>query len=335
MITCSPLRRMFFKEENGYTVMLYLTGDDIPKSAICETYGKEHSFKATGMHLPDAQELTVKLEGEWVNNGYGMQLKVTGMEIYLPKTREGIIGYLSGGLIKGVGPATAARIVDMFGEDTFRVMKEEPERLLSVRGITQEKLKEIRNSFEESSTVRELMAYLVPYKVTANKVKKIQEYFGNNALAVLKENPYRLTEISGMGFLTVDPIARKVNKISAEDYSRIAAGIRHVLKEAEMEGHLYLDAKEVILRASNLFFKLDGSVSEKVIRQAGNKMVLEEQELSADHGAIYLRENLEDEIEAARHIVRIARGEPPKAADIKRHLETARKLDGIDRKSVV
>lgn len=329
MITCSPLHRIFYKEENGYTVMLYLTENDIPEKAICETYGKEHSFKATGIYLPDTEELTVKLEGEWVDNDYGMQLRVTGMEILLPKTREGMIGYLSSGLIRGVGPVIAARIVDMFGKDTFRVMKEEPVRLLKVRGITEAKLSEIVSSFEESSTVRELMAYLAPYKVMANKVKKIQEHFGNDALGILKKDPYRLTEISGMSFQTVDPIARKVNRIPAQAYSRMAAGIRHVLREAETEGHLYLDADEVVQHAANLFLKLDGSVSEKMIRQAGNRMVLMEHELSADHGAIYLNENLEDETEAARHIVRLVRGETLEMADISMHLERAQKLDGI------
>lgn len=132
----------------------------------------------------------------------------------------------------------------------------------------------------------------------------------------MKENPYRLTEVADMGFLTVDPIDRKVNGISARDYCRIAAGIRHVLKESESEGHLYLDSKEVIQRASNLFFKLDGKVSEDVIRQAGNRMVLKDQMLAADHGAIYLKENLEDEAEAVRHIVRLATAEPFRCADI-------------------
>lgn len=72
MITCSPLQRIFYKEQTGYTVMLYLTGDKIPEKAVCGIYGTEHSFKATGIHLPDTEELTVKLEGKWVDNGYGM-----------------------------------------------------------------------------------------------------------------------------------------------------------------------------------------------------------------------------------------------------------------------
>ena len=131
-------------------------------------------------------------------------MQVSAFRTFLPKTREGIVGYLSSGLVKGLGPVTAERIVERFGEDTFRVMEQEPDRLLDIRGITAAKLEEIRSTFLESSRVRELMAYLAPYGVSANRVRKIQETFGEKAVDILKENPYRLTEVAGMGFLTVD-----------------------------------------------------------------------------------------------------------------------------------
>lgn len=327
-VSCKPVRRLFYKESTGYTVMIYKTSDEIPAQAVCDREGRMKCFKAVGTQLPDMEELLVDLTGEWTSNRYGWQMEVAGFEIYLPKNREGIIGYLSSGLIKGVGPVTAVRIADMFGEDTFRVMQEEPEKLLQIRGITPGKLEEIRTSFAESGRIRELMSYLAPYKVTPNKVKKIQDHFGTKALAVLKENPYRLTEVPGMGFLTVDPIARSIQGFAENDPFRLCAAIRHVLKTAEAEGHLYLGAGEVVQRCLALFKNLGTCVPEPEIKRAGNRMILKEGSLLAEGSNIYLKEHLLEEKSAAQDLLRLVR-EGCASVDVRSQLLTAQEMDGI------
>lgn len=327
MITASPVRRVYYSEQTGYSVVVYKTNDPIPLQAVSEYCGTMPCFKAAGRQLPDTEGLLAELDGEWKENRYGWQMQVSTFRTFLPKTREGIVGYLSSGLVKGLGPVTAERIVERFGEDTFRVMEQEPDRLLDIRGITPAKLEEIRSTFLESSRVRELMAYLAPYGVSANRVRKIQETFGEKAVDILKENPYRLTEVAGMGFLTVDPVARKMEGLQADSIVRLQAVLEHVLKQAALSGHLYLQAGEAVQQAGILLGRLQTPVEEKKIRDAGNRMV-KEGRLKAFDGGIYLKKNYWDEAVAAKETVRLLEADIPQA-DVREVLEKAQKLDGI------
>ena len=327
MITASPVRRVYYSEQTGYSVVVYKTNAPIPLQAVSEYCGTMPCFKAAGRQLPDTEGLLAELDGEWKENRYGWQMQVSAFRTFLPKTREGIAGYLSSGLVKGLGPVTAERIVERFGEDTFRVMEQEPDRLLDIRGITPAKLEEIRSTFLESSRVRELMAYLAPYGVSANRVRKIQETFGEKAVDILKENPYRLTEVAGMGFLTVDPVARKMEGLQADSIVRLQAILEHVLKQAALSGHLYLQAGEAVQQAGILLGRLQTPVEEKKIRDAGNRMV-KEGRLKAFDGGIYLKKNYWDEAVAAKETVRLLEADIPQA-DVREVLEKAQKLDGI------
>lgn len=327
MITASPVRRVYYSEQTGYSVVVYKTNAPIPLQAVSEYCGTMPCFKAAGRQLPDTEGLLAELDGEWKENRYGWQMQVSTFRTFLPKTREGIVGYLSSGLVKGLGPVTAERIVERFGEDTFRVMEQEPDRLLDIRGITPAKLEEIRSTFLESSRVRELMAYLAPYGVSANRVRKIQETFGEKAVDILKENPYRLTEVAGMGFLTVDPVARKMEGLQADSIVRLQAVLEHVLKQAALSGHLYLQAGEAVQQAGILLGRLQTPVEEKKIRDAGNRMV-KEGRLKAFDGGIYLKKNYWDEAVAAKETVRLLEADIPQV-DVREVLEKAQKLDGI------
>lgn len=327
MITASPVRRVYYSEQTGYSVVVYKTNDPIPLQAVSEYCGTMPCFKAAGRQLPDTEGLLAELDGEWKENRYGWQMQISTFRTFLPKTREGIVGYLSSGLVKGLGPVTAERIVERFGEDTFRVMEQEPDRLLDIRGITPAKLEEIRSTFLESSRVRELMAYLAPYGVSANRVRKIQETFGEKAVDILKENPYRLTEVAGMGFLTVDPVARKMEGLQVDSIVRLQAVLEHVLKQAALSGHLYLQAGEAVQQAGILLGRLQTPVEEKKIRDAGNRMV-KEGRLKAFDGGIYLKKNYRDEAVAAKETVRLLEADIPQA-DVREVLEKAQKLDGI------
>ena len=327
MITASPVRRVYYSEQTGYSVVVYKTNAPIPLQAVSEYCGTMPCFKAAGRQLPDTEGLLAELDGEWKENRYGWQMQVSTFRTFLPETREGIVGYLSSGLVKGLGSVTAERIVERFGEDTFRVMEQEPDRLLDIRGITPAKLEEIRSTFLESSRVRELMAYLASYGVSANRVRKIQETFGEKVVDILKENPYRLTEVAGMGFLTVDPVVRKMEGLQADSIVRLQAVLEHVLKQAALSGHLYLQAGEAVQQAGILLGRLQTPVEEKKIRDAGNRMV-KEGRLKAFDGGIYLKKNYRDEAVAAKETVRLLEADIPQA-DVREALEKAQKLDGI------
>ncbi len=327
MIAASPVRRVYYSEQTGYSVVVYKTSDPVPEQAVLEYCGTMPCFKASGQQLPDTEGLLAELDGEWKENRYGWQMQVSAFRTFLPKTRDGMIGYLSSGLVKGIGPVTAGRIVDQFGEDTFRIMEQEPDRLLEIRGITPVKLEEIRSTFLESSRIRELMAYLAPYQISANRVRKIQKRFGEKAVDVLKENPYRLTEVAGMGFLTVDPVARKMEGLQPDSLVRLQAVLEHVLKQAALSGHLYLQAGEMVQQAGILLGRLQTPVEEKKIRDAGNRMV-KEGRLKAFESGIYLKKNYQDEAVAAKEMVRLLESDIPQV-NVREALEKVQQLDGI------
>ena len=220
--------------------------------------------------------------------------------------------------------------MNRFGENTFAVLDKEPERLLEIKGITEARLEAIKESYGESGEIRELMAYLAPYKVTPKKAEKIKEHFGLEAVELIRKNPYRLCEIKGFGFLTVDPIARASAGFSPEAPERVKAAVRFVLEEAQKEGHLYLDSGTVIQKAEHLLNKGfgRGRVERSAIIRAGNEMVLKEKSLQADGNAIFLNKNREAEQTAAGNLVRLLR-ENGNAFDVERELEEVQAELGI------
>lgn len=309
MVTCRFECRNYQNPANGYTVAVYRTRerDKIPMTAVRSDDGTWVSFTAVGTELPDLEDVEIELEGKWVNSErFGGQLKADWFRVLLPKSRQGIVAYLSS-MIKGIGPVLAKAIVDRFGTDTFEVLEKEPERLLEIRGITEEKLSAIKESYGSSAELRELMTYLAPYRVTPKKAAKIQAHFGLEAVKILQENPYRLCEIKGFGFLTVDPIAMASRHFALDQPERVKAALHYVLKDAEKEGHLYLASDEIVTKAERLLNKTlaRGNVSRSVIIRAGNAMVLEDKLLQADKSAIFLKENREAEQRAAWNLIRL------------------------------
>ena len=255
--------------KSGYMVVSYRVMENgIPGKRIT----------AVGYGLPCAKEVEIELKGEWINSPqYGVQFHVQQYHIIMPKTKEGIAGYLSSDLIKGVGEVTARAIVERFGENTFQVIEQEPEKLLEIRGISQGKLDAILNSYHESEDIRELMAFLAPFKVTPKKVKKIQEHFGAEAVRIVKHDPYRLCEVSGFGFLTVDEIVQNGKMAAPDAPMRMKAAIRYVLKEAGGNGHLFLQNQEIVGKATEILNKNANRVviSETAIMSAATQMVLQ------------------------------------------------------------
>lgn len=345
VVLCRFKREIYRNPANGYTVAVYSAGNkgNIPKDAVREWEGARCTFTAVGEELPRYENMEFELEGSWKETErFGRQLSVERFRVLLPKTEDGIIAYLSSGLIKGIGPVLAVKIVKRFGIHTFEVLEKHPEKLLELSGMSEKGLAEVLRSYKKSAEIRELMTYLAPFQVTPRKAEQIQEHFGMEAVEIIKENPYRLCEIKGFGFVTVDPIARTSAGLMPDSPMRIKAALQYLLQGAEKEGNLYLE-NEVLVKAAYALLNRNQEteeVSRRSIITAGNELVLTDKLLAADvffengsisrerHAAIYRKENREDERQAVMDIFRLLDA-PVKCYEIEQELEEAQAEFGI------
>lgn len=230
---------VFSNQENGYTVMnLVAEGDEITCVGMCKGLTQGESIRA---------------EGEYIEHPvYGKQFKISAWQTVAPTDSAGMERYLGSGAVKGVGPALAARIVKKFGEDTFRIVEEEPERLAEIKGISLKKAQEIAVQLEEKKDLREAMVYLQQYGISNALAAKIYDTYGMRVYGILKENPYQLAEdIPGVGFRMADELAEKLGIHTDSDY-RIRSGIFYTLLQSVGEGHCFLPSDMLLERASSL-----------------------------------------------------------------------------------
>ena len=323
MIQCTPHRKIFYNDENGYTIASYRTFAFIPKEATEQILKNgERIFTAIGTALPFIEGIETGLEGKWIKTSYGLQLSVAESQLFMPTTKEGMECYLASGLIKGIGPVTANRIVSRFGEATLQIMDMQPEKLLEVKGITEKKLETIMQSYLESRSLRELMQYLAPLKIGPKRVSAIRDHFGPKAMQIVREKPFRLCELSGFNFEKVDIIARKNKGFRPEEPLRIKAAILQVLKNAEGEGHLYLNSSIIVKQAAKLlnYGISRHAVGTRLIKDIGNEMVFSDELLAADGHVLYSMKNYMAESMAAVHVLRIM-GNRQSVCDIERELD--------------
>jgi exodeoxyribonuclease V alpha subunit len=173
-------------------------------------------------------------------------------EIKEPEDRESVLRYLSSGAVKGIGEALAARIVKKFGNETIRIMEEEPERLSEVKGISERMAMSISAQFEEKKDMRKAMLFLTRYGIGMNLSAKIYKQYGENLYSIIRENPYQLADdITGVGFKIADEIASKAG-IQADSEFRIKSGILYTLTQASGQGHMFLPEEELLSRCAEL-----------------------------------------------------------------------------------
>ncbi len=285
---------IFHNEENGYTVAILETPDEI--------------ITIVG-NIPLIREgERLKVGGKTVvHPTYGEQLKIETYELITPTTLSGIEKYLASGLIPGIGPKTAEKIVEKFGIDSLDVLQYAPERLKEIEGIGNKKLEKIVESFREQREMKEVMVFLQQYDITPALGVKIYKKYGSETIKKLRQNPYRLSEdIIGVGFKLADNIARSMGVDRLSDY-RINAGIKFTLKEISREGHTYLPKDELILRATRLL----GSDKE-LIEQSVMNLALKGQiqlENIGDHTAAYSMTNYYAETNVSKRIIQLSKGE--------------------------
>lgn len=229
-------------EAGSYMVALYR-----PCEKVVDTSGKAvREVKAVGYCLPVAANLRYDMKGHWSNNpSHGLQFEVEKYDEVIVPSKEGIVAYLSSRQIKGIGPVMAERIFDTFGMKTLDVLDKEPERLVEIRGISSTKLEKITQSYLENRGARDVVAFLTPHGITANRAVQFYREYGNKAMEIVKNHPYRLCEIDGIGFRTADRIALNmgVSRLSPE---RVDEGILYTLKEQEGKGHLCIKKEKFI-----------------------------------------------------------------------------------------
>ena len=248
---------VYQNSDNGYTVMtLVAEGEELTCVGMCKGLGQGENISA---------------EGEYIEHPvYGRQFKIQTYETVAPTDRAGMERYLGSGAIRGVGEALAARIVKKFGDDTFRIIEEEPERLAEVKGISERKAQEIAVQMEEKKDLREALVYLQQYGISNTLAVKIYNTYGMEMYSVMRENPYRLAEdVSGVGFRIADEIAGRIGIHTDSDY-RIRSGILYTLLQAVGEGHCFLPLELLLRRASELL-----GVSEENIRPQVDNLIMD------------------------------------------------------------
>lgn len=242
---CTYERTIYENGDNGFCIALFTTQDStVPAAARSRSVSTLISFTATGYRLPTTKAIDVELDGRWENSKYGLQYVVDSFTEVIPKTKDGIIGYLSSGLIKGIGEKTARAIVAKFGLNALEIIAKTPERLTEVKGITGKKLEKITQSYQQSVAVRDVVTFLSPFGITVKKALKIHKEYGVQTMDILKKRPFELCKISGFGFKTVDAIARKA-ACRLNDPMRIQGAALFRMDESQARGHLYLCAAEL------------------------------------------------------------------------------------------
>ncbi|WP_130805938.1 ATP-dependent RecD-like DNA helicase [Senegalia massiliensis] len=244
---------IFKNDSNGYIVAILETEDDI--------------ITIVG-YIPILNiGETIKVEGNWEHHKtFGQQLKVENYEPVVPATLNGIINYLASGLISGIGPKTAEKIVEKFGENSLDVIQYNPQKLKEVEGIGSKKVKKIAESFSEQRELRDVMLFLQQYGISSKFGVRIYKKYGNKTIQKVKENPYRLSEeVFGIGFKMADKIAMEMG-IAFDSVYRIRAGIKFAIMKFTTEGHTYMP-KGILVNKSKEVLSIDEEIIDNGITQ--------------------------------------------------------------------
>ncbi len=314
---------VYRNEENSYTVFeLTLTGSDNGNSTGSDNGNKAGSDSGTSTgtgqagsaEQPDTSELgdvmtcvgypvsisegeSCVVEGEYTTHPvYGEQLRVRSYRMIAPENAQAMYRYLAAGSIKRIGPAMAARIIKMFGDDTLRVMEEEPEKLARVKGISLNIAREIGAQMEDKKDLRDAMIFLQKYGIGSAHASRIWQTYGMGLYEIMKTNPYRLAEdIRGIGFATADEIARRIG-IRADSEYRIRSGLLYNLFMASGEGHSFLP-RDILLKRTG-----------ELLRLPPDEVLLQMENLAIE-GRLKIRWRGEDRSEAEVYLTGVYRRE--------------------------
>ena len=317
---------IFRNEDNGYTVM------------VLKGVSEEDELTCVGSFPVVTQGASVELEGNFTQHPvYGKQFQAVRLTEKMPEDALAMERYLGSGAIKGIGAALAGRIVRHFGDDTFQIVENEPERLSEVKGISEKKAREIAMQIAEKSDMRKAMMFLQKYGISLNLGAKIYQKYGDSVYSVLQENPYRLADdISGVGFKIADEIAYRIGIHTDSDY-RIKSGMVYTLLQATGEGHVYLPKDELFQRAAELL-GVDSSYMEKhLVDLAMDRKIVQKEQ--GDQILIYPAQYYYLELNTARMLRKLDIFCPEDEKIVERRIvqiekETGTVLDEMQKKAV-
>ena len=318
---------IFRNEDNGYTVM------------VLKGMEEERELTCVGTFPAITQGAAIEASGNYTTHPvYGKQFQIASYVEKMPEDALAMERYLGSGAIKGIGAALAARIVRRFGDDTMRIVEEEPERLAEIKGISEKKAMEIAEQMTEKADMRRAMIFLQKYGISLNLGAKIYQKYGQTVYGVLQENPYRLAEdISGVGFRIADEIASRIGIHTDSDY-RIRSGMLYTLLQASGEGHIYLPKEELFSRASGLL-GVDSSYMEKHLMDmvVDRKLILKETE---DGAVVYPTRYYYLELNSARMLCELNILCPEDEEMMEKRInriekETGTRLDEMQKQAVV
>ncbi|MCZ7460185.1 SF1B family DNA helicase RecD2 [Streptomyces sp. WMMC940] len=295
-------RITYANEENGYTVARVDTGR-----------GSSDLLTVVGSLLGAQPGESLRMEGRWGSHPqYGKQFTVENYTTVLPATVQGIRRYLGSGLIKGIGPRIAERIVDHFGAGTLDVIEQEPGRLVEVPGLGPKRTKMIGVAWEEQKAIKEVMVFLQGVGVSTSIAVRIYKKYGDASISVVKNQPYRLAaDVWGIGFLTADRIAQAVG-IPHDSPDRVKAGLQYALSQSTDQGHCYLPEERLIADSVKLLQVDTGLVIDCLAELAAEEEgVVREQVPSPEGGdpvtAVYLVPFHRAELSLAAQLTRLLR----------------------------
>ena len=285
-LRCVIERITYQNEQNGYSVIK------------CKANGYSDLVTVVGA-MPEVHVGAVlSLTGEWkMDAKYGRQFSITTFEETLPATVYGIEKYLGSGLVKGIGPKFAGRIVKEFGAETLNVIEDSPDDLIRVPGIGRVRVERIKKSWIEQKEIKNIMLFLQSHNVSTTHATKIWKTYGNESIKVVQENPYRLADdIWGIGFKTADTIAEKMG-FDKEKFARLRSGLLYTLNKLSEEGHCYGTREQLLKTGTELL-----DVDESLLSMTLDEMIRTEDVNVEDKAAIYLPPFYYSEIGTARRL---------------------------------
>ena len=306
---------IFQNAENGYTVLRLLTEE----GEVITVVGCIPCV-APGEHLA--------VSGTWETHPqHGEQLKALELERTLPEDEEEILSYLASGICKGVGPATAQRIVDRFGADTLEILEREPERLSLIKGITAKKAQEIAESFRQHMGLRRLMAFLSQYQLPPVLAMQLRQQYGDAALDMVRDNPYLLSnDICGVEFSVTDEIAMSMG-FSLDSAERLQAALTFELSHNENNGHVFLPRPKLVAATCQLLDCGEDLVEQALDQLVERRAVVQEQVSNVE--ACYLRRLWEAEVSACARLNNLLAVEADESRQADRTLAEIEKEQGI------
>ncbi|WP_338676904.1 ATP-dependent RecD-like DNA helicase [Streptomyces sp. SCSIO 30461] len=297
-------RITYANEENGYTVARVDTGR-----------GSGDLLTVVGSLLGAQPGESLRMEGRWGSHPqYGKQFSVENYTTVLPATIQGIRRYLGSGLIKGIGPKIAERIVDHFGADTLDVIEQEPGKLIEVPGLGPKRTRMIGTAWEEQKAIKEVMVFLQGVGVSTSIAVRIYKKYSDASISVVKNQPYRLAaDVWGIGFLTADRIAQAVG-IPHDSPDRVKAGLQYALSQSTDQGHCFLPEERLIADAVKLLQVDTGLVIECLAELAAEEEgVVREQVPDPEGGdpvtAVYLVPFHRAELSLSAQLLRLLRAD--------------------------